>query len=226
MVSFFRTIIMYSFVIFIIRSMGKRQVGELQPYELVIALMISDLASLPMQDSAIPLLSGIIPILALLFAQLTISIILLKSQKARNLICGIKRAIIKDGRIVESTLTKEMYNLDDLLEALRLKGYFNISDVNIAILENNGEISILPYSIAEPVKRKDLSIKDNEGNITDLIIDGILFEENLEASNVKPADLLRKIKSAGGNGVRDVLYCCVDTNNELWIQIKSKVCKK
>ena len=85
MVSFIRTLIMYTFVIATIRVMGKRQIGELQPYELVIALMISDLAALPMQDTAIPLLSGIIPILSLLLAQLTISFVLLKSQKARNI---------------------------------------------------------------------------------------------------------------------------------------------
>ncbi len=222
MVSFFRTIIMYFFVIAVIRYMGKRQVGQLQPYELVIAFMISDLASLPMQDMAIPLLSGIIPILSLLFSQLTISYLLLKSQKARNIICGKKRTVIQNGEIVESTLIKEMYNLDDLLEALRIKGYPNVSDVNIAILENNGELSILPYSKAEPVKRQDLNVDAPEANITDLILDGYIIEENIESSEVKPCDIINKIKSMGASSLKDVLYCYIDTKGELWIQLKKK----
>jgi len=213
---------MYTFVIATIRVMGKRQIGELQPYELVIALMISDLAALPMQDTAIPLLSGIIPILSLLLAQLTISFVLLKSQKARNIICGKKKTIIQNGRIVENTLMSEMYNIDDLLEALRIKGYFDIADVNLAILENNGELSVLPFSKAEPVKREDMCITANEGNITDLIIDGTLIEENLDMSNVKPKDLLREIKNAGGNSIKDVLYCSINTKGEFWIQLRSR----
>ena len=222
MVSFIRTLIMYTFVIATIRVMGKRQIGELQPYELVIALMISDLAALPMQDTAIPLLSGIIPILSLLLAQLTISFVLLKSQKARNIICGKKKTIIQNGQIVENILMSEMYNIDDLLEALRIKGFFDIADVNLAILENNGELSVLPFSKAEPVKREDMNITDKEGNIIDLIIDGTLIEENLDMSNVRPKDLLSQIKKVGGTSVKDVLYCSINTNGEFWIQLRSR----
>ncbi|HHT93518.1 MAG TPA: DUF421 domain-containing protein [Clostridiaceae bacterium] len=222
MVSFIRTLIMYTFVIATIRVMGKRQIGELQPYELVIALMISDLAALPMQDTAIPLLSGIIPILSLLLAQLTISFVLLKSQKARNIICGKKKTIIQNGQIVENILMSEMYNIDDLLEALRIKGFFDIADVNLAILENNGELSVLPFSKAEPVKREDMNITAKEGNIIDLIIDGTLIEENLDMSNVRPKDLLSQIKKVGGTSVKDVLYCSINTNGEFWIQLRSR----
>ena len=222
MVSFIRTLIMYTFVIATIRVMGKRQIGELQPYELVIALMISDLAALPMQDTAIPLLSGIIPILSLLLAQLTISFVLLKSQKARNIICGKKKTIIQNGQIVENILMSEMYNIDDLLEALRIKGFFDIADVNLAILENNGELSVLPFSKAEPVKREDMNVTAKEGNIIDLIIDGTLIEENLDMSNVRPKDLLSQIKKVGGTSVKDVLYCSINTNGEFWIQLRSR----
>lgn len=222
MVSFIRTLIMYTFVIATIRVMGKRQIGELQPYELVIALMISDLAALPMQDTAIPLLSGIIPILSLLLAQLTISFVLLKSQKVRNIICGKKKTIIQNGQIVENILMSEMYNIDDLLEALRIKGFFDIADVNLAILENNGELSVLPFSKAEPVKREDMNITAKEGNIIDLIIDGTLIEENLDMSNVRPKDLLSQIKKVGGTSVKDVLYCSINTNGEFWIQLRSR----
>ena len=221
MVSFIRTLIMYTFIA-TIRVMGKRQIGELQPYELVIALMISDLAALPMQDTAIPLLSGIIPILSLLLAQLTISFVLLKSQKARNIICGKKKTIIQNGQIVENILMSEMYNIDDLLEALRIKGFFDIADVNLAILENNGELSVLPFSKAEPVKREDMNITAKEGNIIDLIIDGTLIEENLDMSNVRPKDLLSQIKKVGGTSVKDVLYCSINTNGEFWIQLRSR----
>lgn len=222
MVSFLRTLIMYTFVIATIRVMGKRQIGELQPYELVIALMISDLATLPMQDTAIPLLSGIIPILSLLLVQLTISFVILKSTRMRSIICGEKRTIIKNGQIVESTLLKETYNIDDLLEALRIKGYFDIADINIAILENNGDLSVLPFSKAEPVKREDLNITATEGNVTDLIIDGTLLEENLDMAEIKPSELLSEIKKQGGNSIKDVLYCSINTKGDYWIQLKKK----
>ena len=113
MVGFVRTIIMYTLVIIVLRCMGKRQIGQLQPYEFVIALMISDVASIPMQDIAVPLWNGIIPILSLLLLQLILSFLIMKHKSIRNLICGRPCVLVRRGTIIESALRNQMYNLDD-----------------------------------------------------------------------------------------------------------------
>ncbi len=211
---------MYFAVIAVMRCMGKRQVGQLQPYELVIALMISDLAALPMQDTGLPLLSGIIPILSLLLAQVTISILVLKSRKARDILCGKSRILVKNGQIQETNLRNEMYTIDDLMEALRLKGYPNVTNVNLARLENNGELSIVPFSKAETVQRQDMNLTVPESILADIIIDGHLIEENLSTMQVSASDLTQAIRNAGGKSVQDVLYCNVDTQKQFTIQLR------
>lgn len=220
MVGFFRTIIMYTFVIVVMRCMGKRQAGQLQPYELVIALMISDVASIPMQDNSVPLWNGIIPILTLLILQLVISFSILKFKKIRNFVCGRPCVLIRRGVIIESALRDQMYNLDDLLEALRVKGYPKVNDVMMAVLENNGELSILPYALAAPVERADLSLTASEDLITDLIVGGYLLEDNLALCGVD-RDLLREeIRKCGARSFRDVFYCYVDADGAFFTQLK------
>ena len=220
MVSFVRTIIMYVIVIFVMRCMGKRQIGQLQPYEFVIALMISDLAALPMQDSATPLMSGIIPILSLLLAQLTISFFIMKNKRFRGFICGRPSVVIRNGDVVEKNLRNEMYNLDDLLEALRLKGYPSVNDVLLATLENNGELSVIPYSRADTVRREDLQIQAAEGVVTDPIVGGYLVEENLNTVQIAPQTLVEEIQKAGADSIQDVFYCYVDSEGSFFTQLK------
>jgi len=145
-----RTLILYILVVIIMRIMGKRQIGQLQPFELVIAIMISELAAVPMQDKRIPLINGIIPILTLLFAQITFSFIGLKSTRARAIICGRPSILIQNGKINEAELRKEMYSVNDLLEQLRIKNIYNIADVEFALLETNGQLSVIPKSQKGP----------------------------------------------------------------------------
>ena len=139
-----RTFFLYFAVIFIMRMMGKKQIGELEPFELVIALMISELATFPMQDIRIPILHAIIPIITLLFLQVATSFIELKSERARKILTGTPSILIKNGKIDIAELRYQRFNINDLLEELRLKGYFNLSDIQYAILETSGELSILP----------------------------------------------------------------------------------
>lgn len=225
MVSFVRTLIMYFTVIGVMRIMGKRQVGQLQPYELVIALMISDLAALPLQDSGLPLLSGILPILALLLTQVFISFLLLKSRFARRILCGKSRILVKEGRILEENLQEEMVTLDDLMEALRLKGFPNVSEVNLARLENNGELSVIPFSQAETVRRQDMNLSQPEGLVTDLVLDGVLMEENLVSTQVTVTQVTNAIRKAGGQKVSDVLYCSMDSQGQFLVQLRKAATK-
>jgi len=166
LIVFARTIILFLLVMIVIRVMGKRQIGELQPFELVLAIMIAELATVPMEDKEIPLINGIIPILTLLLLQVAITFISLKSDKLRGVISGTPSVLIENGKIIESELRKLRYNLTDLLEQLRLKNFPNIADVEYAILETSGELSIIPKSQKRPVTPEDLNIPTSYEGLT------------------------------------------------------------
>lgn len=218
MVSFVRTIIMYLLVIFVMRLMGKRQIGQLQPYEFVIALMISDLAALPMQDSSIPLWSGVIPILSLLLMQLTISYGVLKLKAVRSFFCGKPCVMIKNGVIIEKNLRDQMYNLDDLLEALRIKGYPDVQDVQLAILENNGDLSVLPVSGALNVTRSDLNIDKSPDGVTNIVIGGSLMEDNMKLAGIDRKMLEEAIHAYGASSLKEVFYCYINGEGQIIVQ--------
>lgn len=213
---------MYAIVILVMRIMGKRQIGQLQPYEFVIAIMISDLATLPMQDSAIPLWTGIVPILCLLLLQLCISFSVLKSKRVRGFLCGKPCIMIKNGVIIEENLRNQMYTLDDLLEALRIKGFPDVKSVQLAILENNGELSVLPISEAQNVSRGDMSIKAPSDVVTDLIIGGCLLEDNMELLNIRIDLLMHELQKSGLSKIEEVFYCYVNGAGKIVVQRKGK----
>ena len=141
---FIRTAILYTIVVIVMRLMGNRQIGELHPYEFVITIMISDLASLPMQDTRFPLLLGIIPIFTLLFLKTILSQLQLKSQFLRKVIDGEPSILIYKGKINYKGLKNQQINLDELMEEVRLLGYFDLEEIQYVILENNGKLSVLP----------------------------------------------------------------------------------
>ena len=138
-----RTIFLYFLVILVMRLMGKRQIGELQPYGFVITIMISDLAALPMQDTRLPLILGIIPIITLLFIKTILTQLQLKSQFTRKILEGEPCVLVCNGKINYEALKRQQINLDELMEELRLAGYFDLNDIEYAILENNGQLSFL-----------------------------------------------------------------------------------
>ena len=159
-ISFLRTIILYIVVVAGFRIMGKRQIGEMQPSELVVAIMISDLATIPMEDIGIPLFSGVIPIFTLIVMEILLSQLSLKNKKFRRLMSGKPNVIIHNGKILEEEMKNLRFNMDDLNEQLRIQGYTGISNINFAILETNGQLSIIPKP-----KNKQASVEDVE-NIT------------------------------------------------------------
>lgn len=221
MISFFRTIIIYSLVILCMRLMGKRQIGQLQPYEVVIALMISDLAAIPMEDESVPMMSGIIPIFTLLVLQLIISFLVLKNRHARKFICGSPRILMLNGKIQEKNLRKEMYNLDDLTEALRIAGYPDPADVSMVILETGGGISIVPKGVASTVTPEDLQLAKEDTICWDIIKDGHLDIANMDYAGIDEKQLIKEIKAAGGGSFKDVFYCNANNQGEFFIQLKN-----
>lgn len=223
MVVFARTIILYFVVVAVMRIMGKRQIGELQPFELVIAIMLSELAAVPMQDTGIPLIHGLIPILTLMILQIFISFLTLKSETMRKIVCGLPSILIKNGTIIEEELARQRFNLDDLMEELRLMGYLNISDIEYAILETSGKLSIIPKADKSPLTREDLSIKSSETNLPiGLILDGKVNERNLRISGYDESWLNKKLKENKINKSSDAFYAMLDSKGNFFVQRRSE----
>jgi Predicted membrane protein len=217
-----RTIILYLIIVLVLRVMGKRQIGQLQPFELVIILMISELAVIPSQDSGIPLVAGLFPVLILLLLGLAISEIALKYEKARGIICGKPTILINKGQILEAELRKLRYNLSDLLEQLRAKNLPNIADVEYAILETNGQLSVIPKTGKRPVNMQDLKLQViAEGLPLALIMDGKLQQKNLEKSGVNIQWLNKELTKANVPDIKKVFFASIDSQRKLYIQPKA-----
>jgi len=197
-IAFVRTVILYLLIIAGIRLMGKRQVGELEPSELVLALIIADLAAVPMQDFGIPLLSGVIPILTLLSVTMIISVLSMKSVKFRALLCGRPSIIVENGKLKQAEMQKNRFTVDELMEELRMKGITDISTVKYAILETNGQISVLPFSDQKPPAAKDIGVAPEEAGLPLVIInDGRVLEHNLALRGLEENWLEKQLKAHG-----------------------------
>jgi uncharacterized membrane protein YcaP (DUF421 family) len=211
-------------VVVALRFMGKRQIGQLQPYELVIIIMLSELAAIPMENIGIPLFSGLLPILTLLVAEVTLSYIALKSVRARGFICGTPVVLIEGGKIMEKELQRSRYNINDLLEELRSKNFPNISDVEFAILETSGHLSVIPKSQKRPLIPQDLNLSTQyEGLPLPLVIDGQVMDSNLQKARLNPGWLKSELNKFGIKSFKDVLFASLDTEGKLFYQAKTKI---
>ncbi len=182
LIVFFRSIVLYIIVLIVMRLMGKREIGQLQPFELAISIMIADLAAVPMAETGIPITNGIIPILGLLVMHLLISIINLKSMKIREILCGKPSILIYRGKIDEKVLKKERFTLNELQERLRGNNVVNIADVEYAILETSGQVTVIQKPDKRTTIPKDFNITpEYEGIPYDLVIDGKVLYKNLKA---------------------------------------------
>lgn len=179
-ITFFRSIVLYIIVLIVMRLMGKREIGQLQPFELAISIMIADLASIPMADIGIPIFNGIIPILGLLAMHLIISLLNLKSMKARAIICGKPSILIYRGKINEKVLKKERFTINELEERLRANNVFNLGDVEYAILETSGQVTVIQKPEKRNTTPQDFKIvPEYEGIPYDLVVDGKIMHANL-----------------------------------------------
>ena len=176
-----RTIILYLLIIVGVRLMGKRQVGELEPSELVMSLIIADLAAVPMQDYGIPLLTGIIPILALLSLTMMLSVLTMRSVTFRLLLCGRPSVIIRRGELDIAEMRRNRLTVDELLEDLRGKGYTDPSQIYYAVLETNGQLSVLPNAADKPPSNRQLGHTPTDEELPVVVIsDGKILEKNLQ----------------------------------------------
>ena len=209
LIVFFRALILYSIVFFVIRLMGKKELSKVQPFELAIIIVISDLASAPMSSRGMSLLDGIVPIITLLLAYSIFLLLNHSSNKVQDIVCGVPILIIKDGKIQEDEFNKQKYTVSDLMSQLHEKDIFNIEDVKYGIIETNGNLSVIKND--ENIQKLPLNI----------IEDGKYADSNikiLEISKEKIDNMLKKKKLK----IEEILYARIDENNNLVFQIKTK----
>ena len=222
LITFFRAIVLYLIVLVVMRLMGKREIGQLQPFELAISIMIADLASIPMTEIGIPIFNGIVPILGLLVMHLIISLINLKSLKAREIICGKPSILIYRGKINEKELKKERFTINELEERLRGNNVINLGDVEYAILETSGQVTV----IQKPEKRNTIPedfniVPEYEGIPYDLVIDGKIMDDNLNALG-KNRKWLRQEVEKFKMKPEEALVVTYDGKGQIFCQKKEK----
>ena len=222
LIIFFRAIILYIFVLIVMRLMGKREIGQLQPFEFAISIMIADLATIPMADIGIPISNGLIPILGLLVMHLLISVLNMKSIKGREIICGRPTILIYRGKIDEKALKKERFTINELEERLRGNNIINLGDVEYAILETSGQVTVIQKPEKRGTTPEDFNIvPDYEGIPYDLIIDGKIMEQNLKAIG-KNIEWLKKQVAKFNMKPEEALVVTLDGKGQIFCQRKDK----
>lgn len=186
LIIFLRALILYVLVIFSVRLMGKRQIGELQPSELVITILVSNIATLPIEDINLPILTGIIPIISLVCFDVIMSAVTLKSKKVRKIVSGSPRIIVINGTIDQRAMKQLRYSLDDLMESLREQGIFDVTEVQYAIVETTGKVSVLQKKDYQPLT---LDITENKNSASQnppqvIIDDGVIIKKALNVLNL------------------------------------------
>ncbi len=185
MIVLIRAILLYLLIIFCLRLMGKRQLGELQPSELVITILISNIASLPIEDNSIPMVMGVVPIIVLVTFELITSSVSLKSKKFRSLVSGKPMVIIHDGKVDQQAMHKLRFSIDDLMESLRAKSIFDISDVQYAIVETTGQVSVLQKHAAQSATAGMLKLPGRDADPPSILIsDGVVLKEALKEAGL------------------------------------------
>jgi len=199
--AFFRTVILYLLLIAGLRITGKRQIGELEPIELVLTMLLSDLASVPMQDFGIPLVNGIVPIVTLLSLSMLLSYGSLRSVRFRTLLCGEPTLIIRSGHILQDAMRRNRLTVDELLEALRGQGISDLQEVKYAVLETSGQLSVLPRADCQPVTPRLPTV---------VISDGRLLRRSMERLGLDDGWLQARLRDAGVRSPREVFLLSVD----------------
>ena len=218
-----RGIIIYAIVFVIFRLMGKRQLGELQPFEFVITLIIADLATIPMAEINIPVLHGIVPLITLMVLHFFISWLSRKSIFLRKLINGKPVLVITPDGINYDALKQLNMNLNDLTEALRNLNYFSLDQIQYAIVETNGKMTVLPNSENAPLCATDFGIKKQESTMPIMLInDGKFMKENLTVAKCNENFVQSQIKKVGVFNVKEILVATIDNLGKMYIQPKNK----
>ncbi len=203
-----RSVFLYLCIMFFMRMMGKRQLGELQPAELVISVLISNIVSLPVEDPDVPLFMGIIPVAMLVGLELIISHLCLRFRKVRTLMGGNPVVIIHNGIIDQGALKNLRFSIDDLMESLRSQGIFDLSQIQYAIVETNGTVSILPYEKDAPATPKQLNLTLAPQEVPVVVIsDGAVLEDGLRGASMSRKQLTKILQKEGTEPKKVFLFC-------------------
>lgn len=216
--AYFRTIILYLVMILSVRLMGKRQIGQMEASEFVVAMLVADLASVPMQDNAVPLLSGVVPLLTVVGLELLLSFLVLKSVHVRRILCGKPVILIENGKINQDNLRKTRLTMDELMSHLRQKDVLDLEAVQYVILETDGNLSVFPYPEQQPASAADAKIKVKKLSLPVTIInDGVLSQEDLRRAG-KNMVWLKKILGKHKARQENTLLLSVDGEDHvIWI---------
>lgn len=222
--AFFRTVLLYALLIVGLRLTGKRQIGQLEPIEFVLMMLLSDLASVPMQDFGLPLLQGIIPIATLLALSTLLSGISLLSVRFRSLICGEPTIIVRDGVLQQTAMKRSRLTLDEVLEELRVQGVSSLADVKYAVLETSGQLSVLLRANVQPATPKQMGLKVDDVFLPVIIIDnGRLMGKNLQKMGLDDKWLQKQLKAHKAHRVQDVFLMTVDRGGSVVLAKKESV---
>ncbi|MEW6065612.1 membrane protein [Desulforamulus profundi] len=216
-----RTVVIYLAVLVIVRLTGKREIGQLSSFDFVVAIILAELAAIPMESTEIPIWHGIIPIVTLGLLEVGFSYLTLINRPLRKILYGSPQVIIENGRLLKHEMRSSRYNLDDLLSQLREKGFYDIEDVEYAILETSGRLSVIPRSQKRPVTPDDLGISTKyEGLPTVLVMDGDVMKENLSKVNLDEEWLKEKLAEKGLHS-KKVLLATLNTRGQLMIDCQN-----
>lgn len=220
---FIRTLIVYAAVIGGLRFTGKRQLGELSTSEFAVTILVSELASIPLQDTAVPLLGGIVPMVTLLTVEILLSCLCRRSRRARRLLCGNPCIVIKDGQFDTQMLRTLRLSPDDVLEALRIAGVTRISDVRYAIIETNGQVSVIPRADQQPLTPADCRMHPHEvGMALVLVSDGTMIDSNIHQLGKTRDWVLEQCRAHGIRSLEDVFLLTLDDKDNLFLQRQDK----
>lgn len=220
LISYIRTIFLYLILVLVVRLMGKRQIGEMEPAEFVVTMLLANLAAIPMQDSGIPLMSGLIPIFTVLGVQILLAVASMRWIGFRQMLCGKPVILVADGVIQERNLRRARITLDELTQHLREKDVLDLSQVQYAILETNGQISVFLHARFLPASAQDAGVAVETQLLPITIIsDGRLLRKNLALTG-KDERWLQKILKKEGASIESTLLLTVDKNNKIYLARK------
>ena len=218
-----RSLIVFLTVFLLIRFMGKRQIGEMQPFEFVVTLVIADLATIPMSDTALPLLHGIIPLFTLVCLHYLLCLLSRKSTRWRKLINGKPIIVIGTNGVDYEALRRLNMSFNDLIEGLRTAGYFNLEEVLYGIIQTNGTLTAVPRAPYAPLTASDMNIEKEQATLPMIVFaEGKINKENINIAGIDSSWLALQVKKAGLNGLNEIILITLSNTGKLYIQPKNK----
>ena len=218
-----RTVILYLVIVIGIRLMGKRQIGQLEPSEFVLSLLIADLAAVPMQDFGIPIIMGVIPIMTLLCLSTILSVLTVKSIRIRALLCSRPSIVVQDGKILSHEMVKNRFTVDELMEELRVAGVTDLDSVKYAVLETTGRISVITRKEEQPPSATDLGVQVKENGLPVIVIsDGRVLEENMKVRNLSEQWLYQQLSGQKIETISQVFLMTVDEAGKVYLSVKEE----